>query len=125
MYVYARSGSYNISLTVTDSTGLTATAAPATITVNAVSEPTASFTSSPSAPNTMTLVQFNAAASSASGGRTIVSYVWDFGDGTTVTGTTATTSHTFAAAPGEYTVTLTVTDRAGATGTTSNTVTVT
>src|SRR3712207_7139656 len=44
------------------------------------------------------------------------SYAWDFGNGATATGATA--SHTYAAA-GEYTVTLTVTDAAGATATTT------
>ncbi len=43
---------------------------------------------------------------------TVVSYYWDFGDGTAGTGTTV--SHTYAA-PGIYTVTLIVTDNAGAT----------
>lgn len=41
---------------------------------------------------------------------TIISYVWDFGDG--ITGAGAIVVHTYASA-GEYTVTLTVTDNAG------------
>ncbi|WP_426623161.1 PKD domain-containing protein [Leifsonia sp. McL0607] len=53
---------------------------------------------------------------------TIASYAWNFGDGKTATGSTA--SHAYAAA-GTYTVTLTVTDNQGATNSTSKSVTVT
>jgi PKD repeat protein len=52
---------------------------------------------------------------------TIAGYAWNWGDGQTDTGATA--SHTYAA-DGTYTVALTVTDNAGATGTTSKAVVV-
>ena len=64
---------------------------------------------------------FNAAASAAQLGRTITSYEWDFGDGTT--GTNVSTAKAYAVA-GQYTVTLKITDSAGQTGTVSRTVTV-
>ncbi len=57
---------------------------------------------------------FDASASSAPSGRTITSYAWNFGDGATGTGVTA--SHTYAT-PGVYSVTLTVKDSANFTAT--------
>lgn len=79
--------------------------------------PTASFVATPSA----LTVSVNAAASVDPDG-TIASYAWNWGDGATSTGATA--SHTYATA-GTYTIGLTVTDNQGATGTTSQVVTVT
>ena len=62
----------------------------------------------------------NGGCSSDSDG-SIVSYAWTWGDG--ASGTGASASHTYASA-GTYTVTLTVTDDDGATGSTSQQVTV-
>jgi PKD repeat protein len=53
----------------------------------------------------------NATASTVAFG-TIVSYTWNFGDGTTATTTGATTNHLYPAA-GKYTATVTETDSAG------------
>ena len=66
-------------------------------------------------------IQFNSSGSSASPGRTITSYFWDFGDGTS--STLASPSHPYAAAA-SYNVTLTVTDSAGKTGRVTKTVAV-
>jgi len=66
-------------------------------------------------------VTFDANASYDNDGD-IVSYAWNFGDGSTGSG--VTTSRTYATA-GTYTVTLTVTDNEGATGTKSQNVSVT
>ena len=64
-------------------------------------------------------ITFDGSASLSSVG--ITSYAWDFGDGATADGTTI--EHAYAA-PGSYTVTLTVVDANGQTGTTSITVTI-
>lgn len=76
--------------------------------------PTASFTASCAA----LTCSFNASASSDPDG-SISSYAWSYGDGSTGTGVTS--SRTYAVA-GTYTVSLTVTDNLGATGSTTRTV---
>ncbi len=65
--------------------------------------------------------RFNAGGSTDADGE-IVSWAWSFGDGTTGSGQTV--DHVFDT-PGEYAVTLRVTDDEGATGTTQQTVSVT
>ena len=72
--------------------------------------PTAAFSASPAGAGQVS--SFDASASTDPDG-TIVSYAWDFGDGSpAATTTTPLTSHTYAAA-GTYTVTVTETDDAG------------
>jgi PKD repeat protein len=78
--------------------------------------PTASFTAS----CTDLACTVDGSASSDPDG-TIAGYAWDFGDGSTGSGATA--SHAFATA-GTYPISLTVTDDDGATATTTDTVTV-
>ena len=70
----------------------------------------ASFVFSPVTPQALQDVFFNASGSTPGSGRTIVSYHWDFGDGTLKTG--VQTNHDFTPS-GIYLVTLTVTDSAG------------
>lgn len=74
--------------------------------------PVASFSYSPIEPETNETVTFDASASYDPDG-TVVSYMWDFGDGNTSTGITATHSY---ALEGSYTVTLQVTDNDGFSG---------
>ncbi len=115
-HTYAAGGTYTVSLTVTDNDGATNSVSH-DVTVTAPNQaPSAAFTSSVAG----LAVSFDGSGSSDPDG-TIASYAWDFGDG----GTASTTkpSHTYAA-DGTYTVTLTVTDNDGATGTISHDVTV-
>ena len=81
--------------------------------------PTASFTSTCNG----LVCTFDSATSSDADG-SIVSRTWNFGDGATVSGSSVSVSHTYAAG-GTYSVTLTVTDDAGASGSTSKSVTIT
>jgi PKD repeat protein len=83
--------------------------------------PTAIFSSDVSGGEAPVTVTFDASASYDSDG-TIVSYDWNFGDGNTGSGSTASHEYTTA---GDFTVTLTVTDNDGATGTDSLTVNIT
>jgi len=81
--------------------------------------PVASFVLPPKVTSNQTVV-FDASGSIDSDG-VIVSYVWDFGDGTQGTGKAPT--HVYQS-PGHYTVTLTVTDDAGLTSSVTMVVTV-
>jgi len=76
----------------------------------------AAFTSAPVAPALGDPVVFDASTSKVGPGRTIVAWAWNFGDGGTASGKTAT--HPFTKA-GAAAVTLTVTDDLGRTASTS------
>jgi len=84
--------------------------------------PVAVFTYSPSNPRMTDLVQFNASSSYVAGPGNIVSYYWDFGDGTNHTG--VLTTHSFLN-NGTFNVVLTVTDNASRTDNASHSVVVT
>ena len=103
---YAVSGTYSVTLTVTDANGTNSMTRPVTVS-NATPAPVASFTHTCSGSS----CSFNASATTNA-----TSYGWNFGDGTTATG--VTTSHTFALRR-SYTVTLTATGAGGSNSTTS------
>ncbi|WP_341953223.1 PKD domain-containing protein [Salinibacterium sp. TMP30] len=114
-HTYAAAGTYDVTLKVTDNKGASATTTASVTVLAANVAPTAAFTSTV----TENVVSFDGSSSSDPEG-TISSYQWNFGDGANDTG--ATVSHSYAAA-GAYTVTLTVADAQGATGTVSQVVT--
>jgi PKD repeat protein len=118
-HVYAAPGSYEVTMTVKDElTGSTTAPVAHTIVVN--DQPTASFTIAPNPATPGTPMALNGGGSIDPDGA-ITNYAWNFGDGSVGAG--ATPSHMYGA-PGTYTVTLTVTDSGGQTGTTTHTVTV-
>ena len=95
-------------VTITESTTSTTTS---TTTTSTIPNPTvATFVFSPNTPQALQEVHFDASDSKPGTGRSIVSYDWDFGDGTKKSG--VTTQHDFSPS-GVYLVTLTVTDSAG------------
>ncbi|MBV8713248.1 MAG: PKD domain-containing protein, partial [Solirubrobacterales bacterium] len=86
--------------------------------------PTPTFTFSPPAPIAPTLVAFDGSGSTdPSTGAVIRTYSWNFGDGTSSSGTSPRVSHSYPA-PGTYAVTLTVTDSVTRTAAVSHLVTI-
>jgi PKD repeat protein len=113
-------GQFVVKLSVVNDRGLT-NFVTKQVTVAAVAGPQAQFTFSPSTPNVNQTVFYDASASKAAPGRAIVDYFWHFGDGGEKHGNPIT--NTFPNAQ-TYVVTLTVTDSAGQTGTSSQSITV-
>jgi len=115
-HTYAAGGTFDVELTVTDATGSSRSTSRQVTVVAPNAAPEAAFTAST---NGLT-VTTNGTTSRDPDGQ-VTSYAWDFGDG--ATGSGATASHTYASA-GTYEVELTVTDDDGATGTATQSVTV-
>lgn len=119
-HVYHGPGTYLVTLTIRDNLGRSADITRAVV-VTAATPPTAVIALSPTDPDVGDTVFFNANGSTATPPRTIVSYTWDFGDGSSGNG--ATRTHTYTSA-GTFTVLLTVTDDRSQVGTATETVTV-
>ncbi|MBU0596454.1 PKD domain-containing protein, partial [Candidatus Bipolaricaulota bacterium] len=115
---YALPGTYVVTLTVTDNSGRTDTATQAVQVGGLNLPPTAAFSYTPPNPAVNGWVQFNGAASHDPDG-SIVSYMWSLGDGSTDSELIAWNQY---ALSGTYTITLTVTDDDGASGSTSQTI---
>ncbi len=112
-HAYADNGSYTVTLTVTDDSGATDVST-TTLTVSNA-DPVIGSGSWPTTGAEDIAVDFVGVATDA-GTTDTLTYTWNWGDGTTSTGATA--SHTWAE-DGAYTVTLTVTDDDGGSTTTT------
>src|SRR6476659_5325506 len=117
---YRDAGTFSATLTVTD-TGGSMGSRSKTVVVGTSGDPAAAFVFSPTTPGIGDQIVFNGASSTAVSPRTIVSYAWEFGTGSTRSGMIVSKTYDTA---GTYNVSLTVTDDAGNKGTTSQAVTV-
>lgn len=132
---YNRGGTFTVTLTVTSDARATSTSSRTINVSTTLPATTANFTFSPTTPSINQDVTFTATATTAApgpgfpggpapgGGGQVQGavYNWDFGDGSTATGTSVT--HRFTRA-GTFGVTLRVTNDAGLTATTTRQVTV-
>ncbi len=115
-HIYAAVGVYTVTLTVTDSDGLSASVSHQ---VDVHSSPSAAFAVSPSAPIAGQAVLFTSQTTPGDG--QLSSYGWDFGDGSAASGPSI--AHTYSRG-GRFTVRLSVADSNGLSSTTSRVVTV-
>ena len=118
---YMNAGQYIVTLNVTDSEGLWSTTSKP-IEILPEFGPTANFTWFPPTPIINETVTFDASSSTPGWSKTkgdfspIISYIWNFSDGTQNITTSPQINHTFTE-PGNYTVQLTIEDDVGRTDT--------
>ena len=126
-HAYTQTGTFIASLIVTDDAGRKSALFPQTIVVNE-GNPTPDFTFTPSSPKSGEQVTFDASPTTASAGRTIVSWSWSFG--TTLasppsgTGQSVRTTYTIGSTSQTFNVLLTVTDSAGKTASITKPITI-
>ncbi|MGD9170414.1 MAG: PKD domain-containing protein, partial [Candidatus Thiodiazotropha sp.] len=108
-HTYTATGTYNVTLIVTDDAGDSTTAS-TQITIGAGNQPPVADANGPYTSVVNEQVQFDGSGSSDPDG-SIVSYDWDFGDGSNSSGVKPTHTYT---SKGTYNVTLTVTDNSNA-----------
>ena len=112
-HTYTTAGNYNVTLITTNANGCTDT-----LKKNAyikIQLPKITFTNLPDSGCAPFTKAFNASISSLD---SVVSYAWDFGDGTT--STIASPTHSFSS-PGSYTIKLTITTAEGCTASATST----
>lgn len=119
-HVYGLRDTYVVTLTVTDDRGETGTATQE-VSIEGSGDPVAVFSVSPASPMPNEKVVLNGMGSTAAPGRTITHYFWTLGDGNTGTGGILEYRYKN---QGSFTVTLTVTDSEGRTGTSTGVVSV-
>ena len=116
-YTYTKKGVYTVTLKVTDSLGETSQDTCIITVLNR--GPSASFTYSPTNPSIEDTISFYDTSTDPDG--TIVSWFWEFGDGSNSTERNPTHQYTD---KGQYIVKLTVTDNDGGTDTVEQTITI-
>ncbi len=126
-HAYAIAGNYTVTLTVTDNGGLTgSTTSQVTITDR---PPTVSFTASPSTATTGQTITLTISSSDPDGTVVSTKVVWADGTTDTLSGPATTDTHSYASTGSSmsqiFTISITVTDNSGSTGSTSSSVTIT
>jgi len=116
-HTFETPGVYSVSLSVTDSSGQTVTTSQTLEVIDPV--PVASFTVTATSAGLPLTVEVDGSASTDNA--ELTDFSWDFGNDEAGTGAIASVDYT---AAGEYTVALTVTDSAGQTSVTTQTITV-
>lgn len=122
IHTFSNAGTFSASLTITDDQGLTSTTSIAIIATAPVEEtnqpPVAAINLTTSTGKAPLTVSFSASGSSDPDG-TIANYTWNFGDGSSASGISATHTYTTEA---DYIATLKVTDDKGMNATASKTI---